>query len=451
MSVIFKPQRVYFERDALRYPLGEKLYALFKEAGTEIRYTTSHNRVTGLPGETAAQCFREAKRTLVVGVRRTLQFPGCRPSAHYQLPLATGCGGLCQYCYLHSTLGRRPYPRIYVNLEEILAAAGRHIRDRLPEFTVFEGSATSDPLAVEHYSGSLARAIAFFGGRENGYLRFATKQSAVEGLLGLAHRSKTRARFSINAAAVSRAYEAGVPPVGARVEAALKMRAAGYPVGFMIAPVFVYRGWEKEYRELLRQVAAAWQGDKAPTAGRQATDSAAGAPLKGSVTSTAVDTGTASSGSVTNAAARTDTAAGNHTRAPGGTPTDAPAGAQAGDAGDPAGTAGGFPGGRSAPAGARRPGIPAGVPEGGGGDSGILPVLTFEIIAHRFTARAKKNILQVFPDTDLPLDEGERRFKYGQFGYGKYIYGPQTYCQIEELFRETVAELFPEARIEYIV
>ena len=155
----FTPKRVIFEPSALEYPLGKKLYDHFQKLGVEIQTTTSHNRVTGIPGKTPKEKYVQAKQSLVVGVRRTLKFSPCRPSAHYQLPLATSCPGLCEYCYLQTTLGPKPYLRVYVNIEEILQQAEKYLAERAPEITIFEGAATSDPVPVEYLTGSLKAAL----------------------------------------------------------------------------------------------------------------------------------------------------------------------------------------------------------------------------------------------------------------------------------------------------
>ena len=51
--------------------------------GLEIRETTSHNQIRNLPGENDLQKYRNAKATLVVGVRKTLKFDTSKPSAEY--------------------------------------------------------------------------------------------------------------------------------------------------------------------------------------------------------------------------------------------------------------------------------------------------------------------------------------------------------------------------------
>ncbi|MBD1371773.1 spore photoproduct lyase [Hazenella sp. IB182357] len=247
----FQPDLVFFEPDSLNYPLGKKLYQQFKEQRVEVRMTTSHNRVTGIPGENDLEKYRVAKRTLVVGIRKTLKFETSKPSAEYAIPLATGCMGHCHYCYLQTTMGNRPYIRVYVNLDEIFAAAKHYIAEREPEITHFEAACTSDPVGLEHITGSLKQAIEFFGQEPLGRLRFVTKFHTVDGLLDAQHNGHTRIRFSINADTVIRQYEPATARLDERIEAATKVAYSKYPIGFIIAPLMIFDGWEAEYDDLL--------------------------------------------------------------------------------------------------------------------------------------------------------------------------------------------------------
>ncbi len=337
----FWPQRVYFEPEALKYTRGEELFALFQGKGLPLNMTSSHNRVTGIPGCSPREGFEAAKRTLVVGVRRGSSFQTCKPSAHYQLPLATGCPGQCRYCYLHTTLGKKPYLRAYVNVEEILSRAGRYIRDREPEITLFEGAAVSDPLFVEPFTGGVSTAIEYFAGTKNGRFRFVSKFTNVEPLLPLSHQGHTRIRFSINAPEIIEKFEFNTPPLKARLEAAKKVISAGYPTGFIVAPIFLDPGWQNRYRELFHV-------------------------LHGQVSSESTS-------------------------------------------------------------------------------------LTFEFITHRFTQRARSNIEEIFPDSGLDMDPETRRFRYGQFGYGKYLYPNDLLKEGKAFFTAEVEHLFPEAVIEYTI
>ena len=347
MSSEFIPTRVFYEPHALDYPLGKTLVECFKHMKISVSPATTHNRITGIPGNTTAAQYREAKRTLVIGVRRSKTFQSCKPSAHYQLPLVTSCPGMCEYCYLATTLGKKPYVRVYVNLEEILGIASNLIQARLPEITQFEGAATSDPVPVERYTGALKQAIDFFGREPNGRFRFVTKYTDVESLLDAKHEGHTRFRFSLNCSEVVKKYEHGTPSPEERIIASGKVLKVGYPLGFIIAPIFRFEGWQEAYRRLMERTAEELAK-----------------------------------------------------RAPSGWSSEQ---------------------------------------------------LTLEFISHRFTLKAKANILEVFPNSSLPMEENERKFKYGQFGYGKYIYQPEEMKEMKEFFEEQAKSYFPLAQVEYFI
>ncbi|MCL6450534.1 MAG: hypothetical protein K6T75_04475 [Acetobacteraceae bacterium] len=243
------PALALVEPGALEYPLGRRLAARLRADGVPLEpLPPGGGRGTLLP-------FSRAKRTLVVAVRRTLRFRPCPPSADYQLPLATGCPALCQYCYLHGIPHDPGWVRVYVNLEEILSEAARVIALRAPSPTSFEAAAAADPVAVEPLTGALSQAVEFFGAEPWGRLRFATKFPPPGGLLCARHRGRTRARVSLNAKTPLQRFEPGAPGLAARFEALAAFRDAEYPVGVLIAPVMVFPGWEEEYRRLLRDLA----------------------------------------------------------------------------------------------------------------------------------------------------------------------------------------------------
>lgn len=240
----FTPQLVYFEPKALEYPLGRELKEKFEKLGKEIHYTTSHNQIRNLPGDNDFQKYRIAKSTLVVGIRKTLKFDSSKPSAEYAIPFATGCMGHCHYCYLQTTMGSKPYIRTYVNVEEILGAADKYIEERAPEITRFEASCTSDIVGIDHLTHTLKRAIEHFGQSEFGRLRFVTKFHFVDHLLDAKHNGNTRFRFSVNADYVIKNFEPGTSPLDKRIEAAGKVARAGYPLGFIVAPIYLHEGWK---------------------------------------------------------------------------------------------------------------------------------------------------------------------------------------------------------------
>lgn len=339
---MFKPDRVIFEAGSREYPLGQKLFNFFMNSDTKIIESSANKVKSNIPGESAADVYKSGKVTLVVGVKKSLSFQSCKPSANYQLPLISGCIGQCEYCYLNTQLGDKPYIKVHVNIDEIFNQASKYISNNLPEITIFEGSATSDPVPVEPYTGILKTAIEYFAGQPNAAFRFVTKFTDIDSLLNINHNNKTEIRFSLNAEYVINSYEHKTASAKKRIEACSKLYSSGYPIGFIIAPVFIYEGWEQDYRDLLLGLRKAL-------------------PLT-----------------------------------------------------------------------AARP-------------------VTFEVISHRYTTKAKNIITNIFPNTTIDMDNEKRQFKYGQFGYGKYVYPKDTMFLIKEFFKKEIASIFEDGVIKYII
>lgn len=340
---MFIPKRILFEKNTLNYEIGKNIYNFFKQdKDVEIIQLQSHKIKENIPGEDIYNFYREGKKTLVVGIKRGMKFQSCKPSAHYQLPLVSGCIGQCQYCYLNTNLGDKPYMRVNVNIDDILSHAEKYIHERLPENTIFEGSATSDPVPIEPYSNSLKHTIEFFSRSDHGRFRFVTKYADIETLLNIDHKNHTEIRFTLNTDRVIGDYEKGTASLNKRLEACKRIIEAGYPMGFIIAPVFLYEHWKEDYKNLLLNL---------------------------------------------------------------------------------------------------KSNLPA----------QIAHPITFEVISHRYTTRAKNIILEVFPDTQLPMNNEERTYKYGQFGYGKFVYSKEDISEIKDFFNAEIDSIFDHKIIKYII
>jgi spore photoproduct lyase len=109
-------------------------------------------------------------------------------------------------------------------------------------------------VGLEHIGGSLKEYIEFMGKEPLGRLRFVTKFHFVEPLLNAKHNGHTRFRFSVNSDYVIRNFEPSTSSFHDRIEAAGKVARAGYPLGFIVAPIMWYEGWEKGYAELFENL-----------------------------------------------------------------------------------------------------------------------------------------------------------------------------------------------------
>ena len=263
------PRRVLVTPAALEWEHGRNIVGRAEALGSEIVRLKS-NRLIGMSDKREdsdpRRAYADAKTTLAVvvspaGKRRLQPIP---PSADWQFHLAEGCPAHCQYCYLAGSLSGPPVTRVYANLPEILAGLRpyegqgtitSHSETRSAEGTTFEASCYTDPLGIEHLSGSLTETIRFFGAwNAPVQLRFTTKFNGVDSLLSLPHFRRTRIRFSVNASQIVRDFEGGTASLPARLHAMRLMAQAGYPVGLTIAPIFPFDGWQEGYTNLIESV-----------------------------------------------------------------------------------------------------------------------------------------------------------------------------------------------------
>ncbi|GJG86460.1 spore photoproduct lyase [Gemmatimonadetes bacterium T265] len=275
------PERVLFTRDALAERWGRQIFGRVTALGLPAEALRG-NRLPSVAGDDPRATYRAAKRTLAVvnAPAGQLKLAPIPPSADWQFHLAQGCPAHCHYCYLAGSLAGPPLVRAYGNLDAILGNlagyVGRPTGARAAAewggdgagldggaLTTFEASCYTDPLALEHLTGSLGEAVVRFGtdpALERARLRWTTKFSSpalVAPLLGLPHAGRTRCRVSLNADPVARRFEGGTAPVAERLAGAAQLAAAGYPVGLVLAPIMPVEGWEAEYGALLDAARAA--------------------------------------------------------------------------------------------------------------------------------------------------------------------------------------------------
>jgi spore photoproduct lyase len=256
---LWMPERVIATPAALAEPWGQQIVQRLQKLNLPVE-ELPRNRLTGLRGEDERETYDIAKRTLAIVTAPAGQFKlsPIPPSADWQFHLAEGCPAHCQYCYLAGSLQGPPVIRVYANLPQILQNLDRY---QQPTPTSFEVSCYTDPLGIEHLTGSLAECIRYFGNSLQGYLRWVSKFSAVESLLDLPHNGHTRCRVSINAAPISKRLEGGTAPVAARLQGLRQLAQAGYPIGLVIAPIMPIEDWPEHYHDLFNQISEALDFD----------------------------------------------------------------------------------------------------------------------------------------------------------------------------------------------
>lgn len=54
-----------------------------------------------------------------------------------------------------------------------------------------------------------------------------------------------------------------------------------------------------------------------------------------------------------------------------------------------------------------------------------------------------------YPKTKLELDETKRKYKWGRYGIGKYVYQTEEAAELESTIRGYIAKFFPKSEIQY--
>ena len=256
---LWMPKRVIITPAALQEPWGQQMYERVKSLGLPVE-ELKQNRLTGLRGEDERETYRKAKSTLAIVTvpASALKLQPIPPSADYQFHLAEGCPAHCQYCYLAGSLQGPPVIRTFANLPAILENLVQYKKPG--QLTTFEASCYTDPLGIEHLTGSLAETIRFFGEQENMELRWVSKFDQVDSLLKVPHNGHTQPRVSLNTAMIASRLEGGTASVDARLAAIRKLAlprsegGGGYKVGIVIAPIMPVPDWEEQYTELLNKL-----------------------------------------------------------------------------------------------------------------------------------------------------------------------------------------------------
>lgn len=260
---MWRPKRVLVTRAALDWAHGRAMAERAAALGIEVQELPGDRLGVGTQ---ASYAFAKSTLAVVVAPPGKLKLQPIAPSADWRVDLAEGCPSHCSYCYLAGSLKGAPIVRAYANLPEILGVLPSFLGQgritsrsvsRAHEGTTFEASCYTDPLGIEHLTGSLAATIAHFGEWDvDAQLRFTTKFDAVAPLLTLAHKGRTRMRASLNPPLFAQ-FEGGTSRVAARIAGLAAMARAGYPVGLTIAPIIAAEGWREAYGTLIADVATA--------------------------------------------------------------------------------------------------------------------------------------------------------------------------------------------------
>lgn len=239
---------VYYEPNALNYPLGEQL----KQQFSDIPWNPieSHNSIKEMQEKSNSE-FAKMKRNLIIGTRKTHKYVENHKVSDFLVPYtSSGCTGMCLYCYLVCNYNKCSYLRLFVNREEMLDRLIKRGKKGDGVHT-FEIGSNSDLVLENTITDNLLYTIPRFAEEGEGFLTFPTKFHMVDPLLDLDHQGKVIFRMSVNPEKIIRQIELGTSGLEQRITAVNRMCEAGYPCGLLIAPVILTEDWKEQYTGLL--------------------------------------------------------------------------------------------------------------------------------------------------------------------------------------------------------
>jgi spore photoproduct lyase len=218
-------------------------------------------RLAARPRDGTEDPFGAGKRRMVVMERRGSFLMGCPASSaefaccgYLVLVLASNCPMDCSYCFLQEHLANNPGFQVYANYHSALdeldrlarAGSGRSFRVGTGEL--------ADSLAFDSLTGISRDLVSYFSQHPTLMLELKTKTDEIDNLLALDPRGRTLVSWSLSPLRVFAASEHRTASPPARIDAARRVLAAGYKVGFHLDPIIAYPEAARDYLELIEQV-----------------------------------------------------------------------------------------------------------------------------------------------------------------------------------------------------
>ncbi|MFO7667284.1 MAG: DNA photolyase [Desulfobacterales bacterium] len=222
-------------------------YELVNDSGVVFDYISS----SGNP-------IRQAKETLYITKNRGAFIRECPGTCFYTccgykiLHIGTFCNMDCSYCILQSYF-HPPVMQFFANHENLIDELDTLFNNRNTISRIGTGEFT-DSMIWERWTGLSATLIPKFAGQSKAVIELKTKTTDIGLLKNYRHNRKTILSWSLNTERVTREEERYTSTLTARLKAAAKCEAWGYPVAFHFDPVIIYDGCEEDYKHVIKRI-----------------------------------------------------------------------------------------------------------------------------------------------------------------------------------------------------
>lgn len=146
-----------------------------------------------------------------------------------------------------------PFLRVRVEYDKIKKQLAKRLA-KTNDPVIFNSGELADSLALDHLTGAGREFIPWFSKTENGHLFMLTKSDNVDDILDLDHQGRTIVAWSMNNDVISKKFEIGAPTFERRLNAAVKVQEAGYPIRIRLDPIVPIDDWEKAYAKTIKSI-----------------------------------------------------------------------------------------------------------------------------------------------------------------------------------------------------
>ncbi len=246
----FYPKEIFVEKSVRTSYVANKFREVFHDAVfLEIESLKAYIKKT--QGSTISDYNNRCNSAFIINEKYDFfkKCP-CTKSAescgYHVFNLGFGCIFECTYCYLQQ----------YVNSPGLIFPA--NVDDYFNAFNSYKSAGMrigtgefSDSLMLDNITEYSIPIINFFKKQKDVMFEFKTKSANIENLLKTQHSGNIVVSWSLNPQNTVDTNEFYTASLAERLDAALQCVEAGYKVAFHFDPIFYYKGWEKDYKQVI--------------------------------------------------------------------------------------------------------------------------------------------------------------------------------------------------------
>lgn len=248
-------EKLFIEKNALAYPVVEKIKTHFKNA--EVKTIDSYQDIFGrvrkpyLQKRDNLNLFLAEKKGEIVKVAPAAY--GLSGDEHYYFVHAYNCIYECQYCYLQGYFNS-PDLVFFVNHQEICDEITKVAQAKPTQTVWFHAGEFSDSLALSHLTGELPLLFDTFKKLPQAKLELRTKSANIQVLRKLEPLTNIIVSFSLSPQRNSQSIDLKTPNLILRLKAMQELESLGYKLALHFDPMVYSAEFESDYYEMIEQI-----------------------------------------------------------------------------------------------------------------------------------------------------------------------------------------------------